>query len=91
MLGTGLISRSDLVDDPLKVMLCAVNVLLATGAGVPVFGVVVLPTATVGLLRAVLDLNRQASEALWLRSALRRTLYLPATRLLTDVSPSAIH
>ena len=58
-LGTGLISRSGLVDDPLKVMLCAVNVLLATGAGVPVFGVVVLPTVTVGLLRAVLDLNRQ--------------------------------
>ena len=59
MLGTGPISRSGLVDDPLKVMLCAVNVLLATGAGVPVFGVVVLPTATVGLLGAVLDLNRQ--------------------------------
>ena len=59
MLGTGLISRSGLVDDPLKVMLCAVNVLLATGAGVPVFGVVMFPTATVGLLRAVLNLNRQ--------------------------------
>ena len=72
-------------------MLCAVNVLLATGAGVPVFGVVVFPTATVGLLRAVLNLNRQGLGGVMVTVGLKANAVFASGEALNRRLASAIH
>ena len=57
VLGTWLGRRGLPVRHPFEIVLDSVDVLLAAGAGMPMLGIVMLPTGAVGLLGAILDLD----------------------------------